>query len=334
MKQMKFVILTILALALARGGTSQSIGQGSGQKKGDPKKEEVNVNVAQKIVICHYPPGGGTPQKLEIPASAWAAHQAHGDVKGECPPEKQQAPAEKMITICHYPPGQPNNPQEISIPESAWAVHQAHGDTKGACTSATSNEQEMITICHYPPGQPNNPQEISIPKSAWSVHQAHGDVMGSCSGANSATKMITICHYPPGQPNNPQEISIPESAWAVHQAHGDVLGTCGNANSTPPPAKTGCDMAAPDFGKLKSSVKAKTFSADMISTLKVGIKNKCVTTEQVKELLGLFSFESDKLEMAKYLYSFTSDKDNYYTVGDVFTFSSSVSELNEFLEDQ
>lgn len=325
MKIMKVLPLIVLSFGLLWNVT--------GQKKEDQKKEDV-VKAVQKIVICHYPTGGGKPVKMEISASAWAAHQAHGDVKGECPPEtKQETPAEKMITICHYPPGQPNNPQEISIPESAWAVHQAHGDTKGACTSATSNQQEMITICHYPPGQPNNPQEISIPKSAWAVHQAHGDMMGSCSG-NATTKMITVCHYPPGQPNNPQEISIPESAWAVHQAHGDVLGACGTTNTTATPAKTGCDMPAPDFGKLKASVKAKTFSADMISTLKVGIKNKCITTDQVKELLGLFSFESDKLEMAKYLYEFTSDKDNYYTVGDVFTFSSSVSELNEFLEDK
>ena len=241
----------------------------------------------------------------------------------------------KMITVCHYPPGQPNNPQEISIPESAWSVHQAHGDVLGSCSGNTTGTK-MITVCHYPPGQPNNPQEISIPESAWSVHQAHGDVLGSCSGNTSqpsGSKMITVCHYPPGQPNNPQEISIPESAWAVHQAHGDVVGGCGNAApSQSAPAKPACDMAAGDFNKLKGSVKSKPFSDDKKSTLKVGMKGKCITTYQVKDLLELFSFESDKLEMAKYLYDFTSDQDNYYSVGDVFSFSSSVRELNQFLE--
>jgi hypothetical protein len=41
----------------------------------------------QKITICHYPPGNnGNPQTLEIPLSAWPAHQAHGDILGPCPP--------------------------------------------------------------------------------------------------------------------------------------------------------------------------------------------------------------------------------------------------------
>ena len=54
--------------------------------------ETITVNYApleiqeQKITICHYPPGNnGNPQTLEIPLSAWPAHQAHGDVLGPCP---------------------------------------------------------------------------------------------------------------------------------------------------------------------------------------------------------------------------------------------------------
>nr|MCU0447851.1 hypothetical protein [Microscillaceae bacterium] len=40
----------------------------------------------KKITICHYPPGNtANPQTIEIPESAWAAHQAHGDVMGPCP---------------------------------------------------------------------------------------------------------------------------------------------------------------------------------------------------------------------------------------------------------
>ena len=40
----------------------------------------------QKIKICHYPPGNtGNPQTIEIPASAWAAHEANGDKLGPCP---------------------------------------------------------------------------------------------------------------------------------------------------------------------------------------------------------------------------------------------------------
>ena len=85
----------------------------------------------EKITICHYPPGNNNnPQEIEIPLSAWPAHQAHGDKLGPCPVIEV---VEEKITICHYPPGNNNNPQEIEIPLSAWPAHQAHGDKLGPC---------------------------------------------------------------------------------------------------------------------------------------------------------------------------------------------------------
>ncbi len=52
----------------------------------DNKQLVIKRNEEQKITICHYPPGNtGNPQQIEIPLSAWPAHQAHGDVIGPCP---------------------------------------------------------------------------------------------------------------------------------------------------------------------------------------------------------------------------------------------------------
>jgi hypothetical protein len=88
----------------------------------------------QKITICHYPPGNnGNPQTLEIPLSAWPAHQAHGDILGPCPVVTPEPVEEQKITICHYPPGNNGNPQTLEIPLSAWPAHQAHGDILGPC---------------------------------------------------------------------------------------------------------------------------------------------------------------------------------------------------------
>ncbi len=52
----------------------------------EQKDLDVNRGEEQQITICHYPPGNtGNPQQIEIPLSAWPAHQAHGDVLGPCP---------------------------------------------------------------------------------------------------------------------------------------------------------------------------------------------------------------------------------------------------------
>jgi hypothetical protein len=44
-----------------------------------------NNNNDPMITICHYPPGNtSNPQQIQIPTSAWPAHQAHGDSQGPC----------------------------------------------------------------------------------------------------------------------------------------------------------------------------------------------------------------------------------------------------------
>ena len=99
---------------------------------------------SKKIKICHIPPGNpGNPQTIEIPESAWPAHQAHGDTKGACVTDTSSSNgnSSKKIKICHIPPGNMGNPQTIEIPESAWPAHQAHGDTKGACPGGNNGNE-------------------------------------------------------------------------------------------------------------------------------------------------------------------------------------------------
>jgi hypothetical protein len=166
------------------------------------------IPVEEKIVICHIPPGNpNNPQTIEIPLSAWAAHQAHGDVMGACVPSNGNngnngnsggnTPEETMV-ICVVRQGRTGNSETITIPVSEWPQYQSLGATVGPCSqdsnqptdpnngnSGASNPvEEKITICHIPPGNPNNPQTIEIPLSAWAAHQAHGDVIGSCVPSN------------------------------------------------------------------------------------------------------------------------------------------------------
>jgi hypothetical protein len=49
-------------------------------------------------------------------------------------------------------------------------------------------------------------------------------------------------------------------------------------------------------------------------------------------MVKLFSFDDSRLEIAKYAWDYTIDRDNYYQVADVFTFSSSKESLMKFLE--
>ena len=60
--------------------------------------------------------------------------------------------------------------------------------------------------------------------------------------------------------------------------------------------------------------------------------NNCLSTDQVKSVMELFGFEASKLEFAKFAYDHVSDRKNYFKVNDAFGFSSSVDELDEYIQ--
>ena len=106
------------------------------------------------------------------------------------------------------------------------------------------------------------------------------------------------------------------------------------ANMPPPPANGGCTyaMSHGDFETAKASINNQSFAEEKMKVAKQIVKAKCINSRQVKEIMGLFSFEENKLDFAKFAYDYTMDKDNYYTINDAFSFSSSVDDLNHYLD--
>lgn len=104
----------------------------------------------------------------------------------------------------------------------------------------------------------------------------------------------------------------------------------------PAPAQPldGCYQAvsSTDFSAGINTIKKQSFADTQLKTAKTFTKNNCLSTNQIIEVIGLFSFEENKLTYAKYAYDYCVDKKNYYKVADAFTFSGSVDELNDFLE--
>ncbi len=82
---------------------------------------------------------------------------------------------------------------------------------------------------------------------------------------------------------------------------------------------------------LIETMKHVTFEEKMIEVAKTALKGKQLATAQVHQLLIQFAFEKNKLELAKYCYDITTDKRNYYTLYNDFTFSSYSSELDKYI---
>jgi hypothetical protein len=92
----------------------------------------------------------------------------------------------------------------------------------------------------------------------------------------------------------------------------------------------GYPMTEARFNEVVQSIQAKSFDDSKLTMSKQVISSNCMTSNQVKRLMLLFSFEDTRLDLAKYAYGYTHDIGNYYQLNDAFTFESSIEELNEY----
>ncbi|KAF0201325.1 MAG: hypothetical protein FD170_2784 [Bacteroidetes bacterium] len=86
-----------------------------------------------------------------------------------------------------------------------------------------------------------------------------------------------------------------------------------------------------DFQGVKQSIESKSFDDTKLKIAKQVIASNCLLSDQVKEIMLLFTFEDTRLDLAKYAYGYTFDIGNYYRLNDAFTFESSIEELDEYI---
>ncbi len=86
-----------------------------------------------------------------------------------------------------------------------------------------------------------------------------------------------------------------------------------------------------NFRRAKQTISNADFSSDKQTIAQQIVNSNCLTAQQVKEIADLFDFESDKLKFAKFAYTHTYDIENYFIINDIFDFSSSIKELNNYI---
>lgn len=85
------------------------------------------------------------------------------------------------------------------------------------------------------------------------------------------------------------------------------------------------------FASALRSIELQTFDSDQIRVAKQIIRSNGASSIQMAEIMKLLSFESSRLEIAKFGFQFVADPENYYLVNDVFWFSSSIRELDRYI---
>jgi hypothetical protein len=118
-----------------------------------------------------------------------------------------------------------------------------------------------------------------------------------------------------------------DTRWGDRERNGgwDNNGGYGNGGSF---SKAMSDY---EFDRVLDNISKERFENNMMRSATQVISTNYFTSEQVKDLLQLFTSENNKLELAKLAYDKTVDQRNYYVVNDVFSFSGSKDELARYI---
>lgn len=207
------------------------------------------------------------------------------------------------VPLAQAPPASPN--QAVIVYSTQAPVGSATTTTRQT-TTTTTGSPDNVSI--------NMGVNVDGQGGGMNMNISGGNMESSSSTTTTTTHTTTTTTY--NDPPPPQH----ETVVYVDGYNG----------------KVGCPvpMSRGDFDSFKSSVSSKSFEDSKMTMAKQVLNNNCLTSSQVREVMGLFSFEQTKLDFAKYAYGHTYDIGNYYKVNDAFGFESSIDDLNQYINSQ
>jgi hypothetical protein len=86
-----------------------------------------------------------------------------------------------------------------------------------------------------------------------------------------------------------------------------------------------------EFAELSAALKKAPFDKDKLNILSVSSAHSFFYTDQIREIMKIFSFDDGRLDCAKILSSRTIDPQNLYSLADAFSFISTRDKFYEYL---
>lgn len=91
-------------------------------------------------------------------------------------------------------------------------------------------------------------------------------------------------------------------------------------------------MAPADFSSALATVKKQNFDDTRLKTAKQIVSANCLKPEQIVQIANVFGFEESKLDFAKFAYDYCTERQNYFKINNIFSFSTSVDDLTEYIQ--
>lgn len=90
-------------------------------------------------------------------------------------------------------------------------------------------------------------------------------------------------------------------------------------------------MNPQDYEYAYKMLAEESFDSSRLKLARQIVSTNPMSVNQIIDILKLFSFESNKLDFAKFAYRHCTDKNRYFMVNEVFNFESSKRELRDYI---
>lgn len=97
--------------------------------------------------------------------------------------------------------------------------------------------------------------------------------------------------------------------------------------------ETGCKPPNNDATPIINAINNEFFSADKLKKAKIGFTGKCYKVEDIINVISLFEFDDQKLELSLLAYWSTYDLENFHKIIDLFLLNSSKQKFQKFIDE-
>jgi hypothetical protein len=118
-----------------------------------------------------------------------------------------------------------------------------------------------------------------------------------------------------------------EAGRALHDLALRLQDGLSTIEATLPPRRSRQEVDATELAGMVASLKAQSFESDRLKLLADMSTGRRFTSAQVVSIVGLFTFDEDKVDAAAQLYPLVSDPTSFWTVYDALSFSASKDAL-------
>jgi len=185
-----------------------------------------------------------------------------------------------------------------------------------------------VKVVHY--GQPMQATTSGTVTHTTTTTTSSGNGVGVNAGVNIDGVGIGVnmtVHDPGMQVSHTQTTTTTTSSSHNGHGYGGHGGHDGHSH--------GCSESRPmsptNFNSALQTIKGQSFEETRLKTAKQIASANCLSAGQIADICNAFSFEDSKLDFAKAAYSNCTEPNNYFKINNVFSFSSSVDELTEFV---